>query len=172
MTPLVPHPSTPEPGFGVAAGVERTGGTLRFAYRVVGALDAVRVPPPARAERTDRLWEHTCFEAFVAVEGEVPYLEVNVAPSGQWAVYAFTGYRERAPIDPDVIPQIVVTRGDHALDVAATLPIGAAALLRVGLTAVMERTDGRRSYWALRHPVATPDFHHADGFAIRVPSIA
>ena len=40
MTPLVPHPSTPETAFGVAAGVERVAGGLRFAYRVVGDLTA------------------------------------------------------------------------------------------------------------------------------------
>jgi len=80
MTPLVPHPSTPETAFGVAAGVERVAGGLRFAYRVVGDLAAVRVPPPAPARRTDRLWEHTCFEAFVAVDGEPGYVELNAAP--------------------------------------------------------------------------------------------
>jgi hypothetical protein len=170
MTPLVPHPSTPETAFGVAAGVERVAGGLRFAYRVVGDLDVVRVPPPALARRGDRLWEHTCFEAFVAVEDQTGYVELNAAPSGEWALYAFASYRERTD-DPAAEPAIEIARSADALDVAATLP-GPPSALRVGLTAVIERTDGRTSYWALAHPPGKPDFHHADGFVARVPAEA
>jgi hypothetical protein len=32
------------------------------------------------------------------------------------------------------------------------------------LTAVIEAEDGSRSYWALHHPKACPDFHHRAGF--------
>ena len=39
---------------------------------------------------------------------------------------------------------------------------------RFGLAAVIEETNGRRSYWALAHPPGKPDFHHADGFALEV----
>jgi len=39
------------------------------------------------------------------------------------------------------------------------------ASLRIGLSAVIEASDGL-SYWALRHPVDKPDFHDADGFAL------
>jgi len=168
MTPLVPHPSTPETAFGVAAGVERVAGGLRFAYRLVGALDVVRIPPAVPARRTDRLWEHTCFEAFVAQNDEPGYVELNVAPSGAWAVYGFAGYRERAA-DPAGEPALEVGRDADALDVVATLSFPTSSL-RVGLTAVIERTDGRTSYWALAHPAVRPDFHHADGFVARVPA--
>jgi hypothetical protein len=36
---------------------------------------------------------------------------------------------------------------------------------RVGLSAVIEDTSGRKSYWALAHPPGKPDFHHEDCFA-------
>jgi len=170
MTPLVPHPSTPETAFGVAAGVERVAGGLRFAYRLVGALDVVRIPPAVPARRTDRLWEHTCFEAFVAQNDEPGYVELNVAPSGAWAVYGFAGYRERAA-DPAGEPALEVGRDADALDVVATLSFPTSSL-RVGLTAVIERTDGRTSYWALAHPSARPDFHDAGGFVAHVPAAA
>jgi hypothetical protein len=167
MTPLVPHPSTPETAFGVAAGVERVASGLRLAYRVVGDLAAVRVPPPAPPRRTDGLWEHTCFEAFVAVDGEPGYVELNAAPSGAWALYGFARYRERIA-DPAGAPAIEVARDADALDVTAVLPCPAAAL-RVGLTAVIERSDGRTSYWALAHPSPRPDFHDAGGFVGLIP---
>jgi hypothetical protein len=58
---------------------------------------------------------------------------------------------------------IEVTRAADALDLTAVLSCAANAL-RVGLTAVMERTDGRTSFWALAHPSPRPDFHDARGF--------
>jgi len=42
------------------------------------------------------------------------------------------------------------------------VPVGA----RIGLSAVIEETDGTKSYWALRHPPGKPDFHHPDCFAL------
>jgi hypothetical protein len=41
------------------------------------------------------------------------------------------------------------------------------ASLRVGLSAVIEASDGF-SYWALRHLTDKPDFHDADGFALLI----
>jgi len=40
--------------------------------------------------------------------------------------------------------------------------------LRLGLSAVVEDVDGILSYWALRHPLGKPDFHHADAFALQM----
>lgn len=166
MTPLVPHPSTPVRAFGVAAGVARAGGELRFTYRLVGSLRDVRVPPPSASVRRDGLWEHTCLEAFVQREGDAAYVELNVSPSTEWAVYGFARYRE-AGSAPAIVPTIAVSRGDESLDVEATAACGSGAL-RVGLTAVVETADGRLSYWALSHPSRTPDFHRAESFVIRV----
>jgi hypothetical protein len=36
---------------------------------------------------------------------------------------------------------------------------------RLGLSALIEDTSRRKSYWALAHPPGKPDFHHADCFA-------
>ena len=40
---------------------------------------------------------------------------------------------------------------------------------RVGVSAVIEETNGRKSYWALTHPPGKADFHHVDGFALVLP---
>jgi hypothetical protein len=167
MTPLVPHPSTPERAFGVAAAVERTGHGLRFAYRIAGSIGDVIVPAPAASARGDRLWERTCFEAFVQVDGEPSYVELNVSPSTEWALYGFARYRE-AGETPAAVPAVAVRRGDESVEVEATVALGRAGRLRVGLTAVIESRDGRRSYWALAHASATPDFHRAESFVARV----
>jgi hypothetical protein len=56
------------------------------------------------------------------------------------------------------------------LDETLLLASGAGAVIwRVGLSAVIEETSGRRSYWALAHPSGKPDFHHSDSFTLEVP---
>ena len=52
--------------------------------------------PPARREegRADGLWQMTCLEAFLRADEAEAYREWNFAPSGQWAAYDFTAYRE------------------------------------------------------------------------------
>jgi len=50
-----------------------------------------------------------------------------------------------------------------ALDRLSALPRDAS--WRLALSAVIEETNGNKSYWALAHPSGKPDFHHKDGFA-------
>jgi hypothetical protein len=101
------------------------------------------------------------------VDGLASYVEMNFSPSTEWAVYGFTRYRE-ANEPPAIVPAIVVERGAESLDLEATVALGRAGALRVGLTAVVERANGRRTYWALAHPSPAPDFHRAEGFVARV----
>lgn len=176
MIALRPHPSTPESAWTVSALAERTAANeLRLRYRIAGALDDLRVPPLGAPRWGDRLWEHTCVEAFVAADGTSAYVELNVAPSREWAAYAFRGYREVEPFTASLLAPRIDVRRDAAtiaLDVSVALAalssayVGAA--LRVGLSVVTETTDGRHAYWALRHPSERPDFHRADAFALRL----
>jgi hypothetical protein len=143
-------------------------GGLRLTFRLDADLDRLRIPPPAAMARADRLWEHTCFEAFVAAAGSEAYREFNFSPSGAWAAYDFDGYRRNMRPADASDPAIRVRRDAHgheleaALD-AASLPAGP---LRLALSAVIEDRDGARSYWALAHPAGEPDFHHPDSFAL------
>ena len=41
---------------------------------------------------------------------------------------------------------------------------------RLGLTVVVEATDGSKSFWALEHHGEAPDFHNADCFVARLPA--
>jgi hypothetical protein len=49
---------------------------------------------PTTSARRDELWQHTCFEAFLRTPGADGYIEVNLSPSSEWAVYRFTAYRQ------------------------------------------------------------------------------
>jgi hypothetical protein len=118
------------------------------------------------------LWKHTCFEAFLAEGGQEAYHEFNFAPSLEWAVYSFRGYRNGGPVlDEALRPDIVVRSIGSQLELEGAIrlerlsPAHPHALLRMGLSAVIETSDGF-SYWALRHPTDRPDFHNADGFSL------
>lgn len=143
---------------------------LHLRYRLAGALDALVLPPPAEAGRADRLWRTTCFEAFLRAAGEEGYLELNFAPSRQWAAYRFPGYRGDMRAAAISAPAIMAGTGDDMLELAAELRPGLAAgeTWRVGLAAVVEAKDGGLSHWALRHPPGGPDFHHRDCFAVEL----
>jgi hypothetical protein len=39
----------------------------------------------------------------------------------------------------------------------------------VALSAIIEETNGRKSFWALKHPPEKPDFHHDDCFDLQLP---
>jgi hypothetical protein len=147
-------------------------GSLLLSYVVTGKIGDVRVPPVGVAARTDELWRHTCFEAFVGSSADAAYCEFNFAPSTQWAAYRFDSYRSgmRAAteigtprIDVQSSPDCVTLNASLELDWLSNLPSG--ARWRLGLSAVIEETSGRRSYWALAHPPGKADFHHSDCFA-------
>lgn len=146
---------------------------LRIAYRLDGAMDMLKMPAGCPARRADRLWEHTCFEAFIRAAGDKTYYEFNFSPSGEWAAYSFRAYRDgMASLGEDSAPEILVRRDVDKLELEATarldrLPaLAAAATWQIGLSAVIEAGDGGLSYWALKHPAAKPDFHHADSFIV------
>lgn len=40
----------------------------------------------------------------------------------------------------------------------------------LGISAVIEETDGTKSYWALAHAEGKPDFHHGACFAATLPA--
>lgn len=179
---LLCHPQTPAPFVrSLSARAERTpDGGLIFVYTLSGDLIRLRIPPPGTPDRHDRLWEHTCCEAFIAVAGDPAYRELNFSPSGQWAAYAFSAYRRRLTLDEAASAPALGSRlSPGRLELTARvgaglLPRGAATqTLQVGLTAIVESdetVDGERSYWALRHAGEHPDFHHRETFILTLPA--
>jgi hypothetical protein len=147
--------------------------TLSLAYAFKGELLRVRIPSLQPSLRADRLWQHTCFEAFVALEDKPEYYEFNFAPSGQWAAYRFQRYRDGISLADEIAaPEITVCSRADGLDLHAivrldSLPITHPGVrLQLALSAVIEDDHGTLSYWALSHPPGKPDFHHRDSFVL------
>jgi hypothetical protein len=149
------------------------GDKLLLTYRLMGELAALQLPEPRLPNRTDGLWRHTCFEAFIGRVGASEYWEYNFSPSGAWAAYHFGAYREgMAPLMKGAPPAIHASLGEETLTLDVTLDLSwlARSPARVGLTlglmAVIEDRARVLTYWALKHPAEKPDFHHADGFVV------
>jgi hypothetical protein len=67
-------------------------------------------------------------------------------------------------------PYIRVEDNFTWLAFGATITVEAAGVWELGLSAVLEETDGIKSYWALAHPNAEkPDFHDSACFAAHLP---
>jgi hypothetical protein len=150
-------------------------GVLMLRYVVRGDVGKLALPPAAAPARTDELWRHTCFEAFLRPGVDEAYYELNFAPSTQWAAYRFDRYRAGMRAASELgAPQIEVERVGERFTLQVTLrwdqssELGAGATWRIGLSAVLEQADGSRSYWALAHPPGKPDFHDADCFALQL----
>ena len=145
-------------------------GTLALRFALEGDLARVRIPRPRPACRSDQLWQHTCFEAFIASKSQLAYHELNFAPSGEWAAYAFRSYRDGTPFEQDMDPGITVRSSEHRLELDAVIRLDRLLLLqpsaplRLALSAVIEDEAGSLSYWALEHPPGKPDFHHRRRF--------
>lgn len=145
------------------------GHRLAVGFSLRGDLDRLRIPAPGAPRRADRLWQHTCFEAFLARPGQDEYWELNLAPSTEWAAYRFRGYRDGGAPAPDLEPRITVDRLQGRLEVQAVVALDALDAgqgLQAGLSAVIEALDGSLSYWALRHGPGRPDFHLRAAFAL------
>jgi len=179
MPELICHPHSPSRvARTVAVEATRTAhGKLSLHYALHGDVARMNVPPPAPARSGWKLWRRTCCEVFVRAGGE-SYHEFNFSPSGEWAAYAFMGYREGSSLtDAALNPQIAVESRDGRLDLYALVdpprlsPTYMRGRLHLGLAVIIEEDTGGMSYWALKHASGKPDFHHRDAFALALDEL-
>ena len=197
--PLVLHPdSICDPVRSLYVEVQRLAPRRLIArYIVEGDIQHIRLGHHVHSRRLDELWRHTCFEAFLQVEGSSEYLEFNFSTEG-WNCYQFDDYREGMREAAIAEPRIEAARHEkpvppgtraHMTDLdtldgyqapflilQAHLELEARTELwtdrpwHLGLSAVIEERSGNKSYWALKHPDGAPDFHRADCFALELPA--
>jgi hypothetical protein len=175
---MICHPDTPAgdvEAFGVEVEREMPG-RVWVRYHVDAPVDSLELGAPTEADRADRLWQTTCFEAFVRQTGSESYCEFNFAASSQWAAYRFDHYREGMAELPMVSPPETgndASETHFALEAIFALPRELAqADIEIAVTAVIEELDGTKSYWSLNHPPGAPDFHHPDCFVLTLPAPA
>ncbi len=145
--------------------LERRGDFLHLNYQLSSpSFSEILIPSLNSSNRfLDGLWEHTCFECFLASPQNESYVEYNFSPSGDYAMYAFSSYRERKP--PTLFslsaPQILSIKHKNKLEMQIKIPNHAG---KMGLTAVIEKKKGNKEYFALTHHKERPDFHDPASF--------
>jgi hypothetical protein len=173
---LIPHPATPpaDPLFKVWASVDHASSlgavaTTNIWFGIGARAERFVVPRSEGPGRADELWRTTCFEAFLQAEGQEAYREWNFAPSGDWAAYDFTAYRE-GMINADVsAPYVRMEDNMTWWALGATIAVESEKTWRLGLSVVLEEAEGPRSYWALSHSnPEKPDFHVAHCFVAKL----
>ena len=170
---LVPHPAT-APAFKLWATVDHIASlgavaTTNIWFGVGAPIDRFVIPKLSEPWRADELWRTTCFEAFLR-SNEDAYREWNFSPSGNWAAYDFSSYREdRTRAEVGAPPYIRMEDNFTWWTVGATIAVDAGQPWQLGLSAILEEKDGTKSFWALAHPPGDPDFHHPDCFAAQLP---
>ena len=170
---LMPHPDNPSTTVtSVEVELIACPDDLLISYFVTGTQDLI-VPEWRAGDRSDGLWETTCFEAFLKPEESESYFEFNFSPSTEWAAYRFDHYREGRTDLPRLVEPFL-TPGHEPSEPLLEVDLDLSGLpnlpLRLGLSAVIEEVGGRKSFWALAHPPGTPDFHHRDCFQIELPA--
>lgn len=174
---LTSHPDSPAPAVqGLTATIARTDKGVSARYELRGNLGELVIPELLAPVRADELWKHTCFELFIRRTDGTSYVEFNMAPTGHWAAYSFERPRsgmkniaevERIPIGTLTTDEAFILRTEIDLSGVKGLPDGE---WTVAVTTVVEAADGKRSYWALAHPQGKADFHHIDGFVLKLPA--
>ncbi len=172
---LIPFPSNDLPDINITGEIERTEDQLSVRCHVKGDIISITIPELAKVPmRKDDLWKRTCFEVFIAPEGQTQYWEFNMSPSGNWNVYHMDAYRQvnmREEVLFTTLPFTFHKTDDElnlniSINLSYILPLD--QKLNIGVTAIIQTFDGSESYWALTHPGTQADFHIRDGFTIQL----
>ena len=154
---------------------ELTEDHIQISYQLNGDLSQLLIPELQAPSASDNLWQHTCFELFIAQADTENYYEFNFSPSTLWAAYAFNSYRVRQEWHIKNAPNLRISQTLNQLQVEATLNLTDLPLLNfnknwlIGLSAVIKTKHNDLSYWAIKHPEAQPNFHHRDGYIPYTP---
>lgn len=174
--PLIPFDSRKaSDDFVPMISLEREGTTLYLNYLVEGSLSNLKIPQRSiRPNRVEGIYEHTCCELFVLGDSG-KYMEWNFSPGLDWCTFAFDSYRKRNEKNEieklhtfrDLFVQ--QTLNELSLSVAVDLKsvlyfLGSADKLKAQVSMVLESSDKKISYWALKHAPKKADFHCLECF--------
>ena len=150
-------------------------GNLTLHFHLQHKGDDVLLPPSEESiQRTDGLWEHTCFEAFVSQDDQQSYYEINLCPNGNWNMYRLTGYRENLQPEASIERMPVeINLTESSLELSCNISLDSLVEkdkpLEISLTAVLEHPVKGCSFWAWKHSGKEADFHLRDSLTLLYP---
>lgn len=169
MHQLVLHPDcAPGPITAVSAMIAATHAGCRARFRLEGDVALIKIPVLAPGERTDFLWQTTCFEIFWQPGSGSWYREFNLSPSSRWACYDFDDFRLNSRDGPVDAIAIACSFTERELILEAAIACDLALPARIALNAIVEDHAGNIQFWALAFPGGKPEFHAEVCRAIRL----
>ena len=172
---LVPFPDLVLPVINISGRIAREQGKLAIHFSLTGNREEIIFPPAASGPgRRDELWMGTCFELFLALQGQPQYWEFNLSPSGHWNAYRMDAYRRIGFREESLIEHLQVDFLEDAdclataayVDLSPIIPPG--EIVQAAVTSVIQTRSGHETYWALSHPAPQPDFHLREGFLLHL----
>ena len=172
---LVPFHDMALPEINIAGGILREQDFLTVHYSLSGKTEDILLPPAtSHPGRRDELWLSTCFEFFLALQGQPQYWEFNISTSGHWNVYSIDAYRRigfRVEMRIKDVA-LVIRKLEDGWAVTASVDlspiIGSHIPIVAGIASVIQTSAGYKSYWALAHPGPQADFHSRESFILRI----
>lgn len=167
-----PAPEAAGPRLAVGGSIGRHNGELSLQYQVTGDIQELAIPPSNRpGSRRHGLWRESCFECFIGMKNSGRYWEINLAASGDWNVYSFSGYRQDMAEEKafQALPSIChATRDELRLDLVVDLSriVREGHALEIGISTVLKLRNGDITLWSLCHPGPEADFHQRSGFLL------
>lgn len=153
--------------------VSRRENIFSVSYVISGNVKDVFFPAPlANPARMDNLWQTTCFEFFLSVQGSPRYWEFNLSPSGAWNAYAMDDYRQVNMREETRIQrlQFNVKKDGKYFSLESELDLSPIIeeewRVEAGITSVIQTNNKKESYWALKHPHTEADFHLRNSFVL------
>jgi hypothetical protein len=183
--------NAPDHDWQITGQMSRSDHQLNVHYHLMGNLAGVIIPnltdpgdrsakgydpspvidtrPPNR--RKFALWEATCFEFFLGIQGDPAYWEFNLSPIGDWNIYHFDSYRQglREELAFTALPfQVHHSATALSLELSCDLSpmVRPEQPLEIAVTTVVAHSDGTFSYWALSHCAPEADFHQRSSFTL------
>lgn len=144
---------------------------FKLTYLIKGDVEQLCLPTwddKKAKQRITGLWQQSCFECFIAKQGEPTYRELNFSPSGAWNAFAFSDYRQGMQEDYSVRllqHDYDITGNTLCVSVKFHCPENnKAQTLALNISMILD-IQGRQTYWAIRHP-EKPDFHRRECFLV------
>jgi hypothetical protein len=116
--------------------------------------------------RQQELWKHTCFEAFLRVEGRSEYFEINISPGLGWNVYEFQSYRKPQPPTESqgLVPEKILWK-DSVLEAHFQHSWKSGIQINASVCSILNVSE-QTFYFSQKHSSQKPDFHQPDSFSL------
>ena len=165
-------PFKPEKNLNISGFLERKMKTFTLSLSFSDPEESIKFfnsKNPQSYRRAFGLWEKTCFEIFLKKINSNEYIEFNFSPDLEWSCFHFDAYKEGMKNYEGL--KIIDLNFDSKTNIfMATWEFDSLNWdFNCGISTIIEGKDLKKSFWALKHPNLTPDFHDFRSFALHSP---